>query len=142
VKGIRPAIRVESAEFWRFVQEREFRAQRCANCAVFRWPPAPICFRCWSFDSTWEPLSREGLLRSWVTFHREYFPEFPIPYTVGLVELPEGIRYPSLLRGREANQCWRYEETVSLAFADVETMAGERMLLPLFEAAHEPQTQK
>ena len=28
---------------------------------------------------------------------RMYFPEFPVPYTVGLVELAEGPRYPALV---------------------------------------------
>jgi uncharacterized OB-fold protein len=130
MRGIVPAIRLESAEFWSYAQAREFRAQRCTCCGRYRWPPSPICFHCWSFEAVWEPLGARGNLRSWVTYHRLYLPEFEPPYTVGLVELPEGVRYPSLLLG---NGPWRYEQPVWLTFVEAEDQSGERLLLPAFE---------
>jgi uncharacterized protein len=131
VKGLLPTIRVESAAFWAHAQAREFRAQRCSACGRFRWPVSPVCFECFSFDATWEPLGGRGILRSWITYRRSYLPEFEAPYSVGLVELPEGVRYPSLLLG---DGPWKYEQPLLLTFIEVEDRSGERMLLPAFEA--------
>jgi uncharacterized OB-fold protein len=35
-------------------------------------------------------LSGTGQLVSWVVFHRQYFPELPVPYHVAAVETAEG----------------------------------------------------
>jgi uncharacterized OB-fold protein len=56
-----------------------------------------VCPSCWSADAEWTPLSGRGVLQSWVTFRREYHPAFPVPYTVGLVELAEGPRLEGML---------------------------------------------
>jgi uncharacterized OB-fold protein len=86
----------DSAEFWHYAARGELRMQRC-SCGLLRWPASPICHDCWSLAYTWDRLGGQGRMRSWVTFRREYFPEFPVPYTVGLVELAEGPRYPALV---------------------------------------------
>jgi uncharacterized OB-fold protein len=130
VRGPLPSIRVESAAFWSYAQAREFRAQRCSSCGRVRWPASPVCFDCLGFEATWVPLTDHGILRSWVTYRRTYLPEFEAPYSVGLVELPESVRYPSLLVG---DGPWEYEQPLSLTFIEVEDRGGERMLLPAFE---------
>lgn len=40
----------------------------------------------------WVPASAEGTVASYVVFHRQYAEKFPVPYTVVLVDLPEGPR--------------------------------------------------
>ncbi|MBK4739058.1 Zn-ribbon domain-containing OB-fold protein [Noviherbaspirillum pedocola] len=40
----------------------------------------------------WVPASGEGTVASYVVFHRQYAERCPVPYTVVLVELPEGPR--------------------------------------------------
>lgn len=88
----RPIRRMDpwAEQFWAFTHEREFRLQQCAACQAFRWPPAPVCDRCLSEEAHWAPVSGRGSLLSWVTFHRRYFPEYPTPHHVIVVELDEG----------------------------------------------------
>jgi uncharacterized OB-fold protein len=93
----RPSVGADTAPFWEFASAGELRMQRCGECAQLRWPPGPVCPFCWSPDAAWSPLSGLGVLQSWVTFHREYHPAFPVPYTVGLVELDEGPRLEGML---------------------------------------------
>lgn len=76
--------------FWRHVANRDLRLQQCGGCGGFRYPPGPVCPDCLSLDWSWQPVAGTGTLLSWVVFHRRYFPEFPVPYVVVAVELPEG----------------------------------------------------
>ena len=88
----RPPRRMDpyAEQFWQFTRSKEFRLQRCAACGRFRWPPAPVCDGCLSEDFSWTAVSGKGTVLSWVTFHRGYFPEYPPPHTVVMVELAEG----------------------------------------------------
>src|SRR6266536_2841961 len=105
--------------------------QKCTNCGKFRWPPSPRCPACWSPASEWTLLSGHGLMRSWVTYRRQYYPEFPIQYSVALVELDEGPRYQALLVNCDTESL-RYEMRLSVTFVQVEERdgSGKTMLLP------------
>ena len=133
--GILPSLREDSAEFWKYAQIREFRLQQCSSCRAFRWPPAPLCYACWSFESTWVEGRGIGTLVSWVTYRRQYFDQLKPPYTVGLIELPEGPRYPSLLVGDVPDHGWASGVAMRVSFRPVEDDAGNRLYLPAFEAA-------
>ena len=89
---VRPEPRktVYETPFWAFVQRHDLRLQRCAACGAFRYPPGPACPDCLSLASEWTPLSGTGRLVSWVVFHRQYFPELPVPYHVATVKTEEG----------------------------------------------------
>ncbi|MEU6195931.1 OB-fold domain-containing protein [Streptomyces sp. NPDC047061] len=74
------------------------RGSRCAGCAVAAYPARPGCPRC---GGPAEPvlLSATGTLWTWTV--QRYPPKSPpyvppaagfTPYTVGYVELPEGVR--------------------------------------------------
>jgi uncharacterized protein len=76
--------------FWKFVQDEDLRLQRCDACGELRVPPGPVCPRCLSPEATWTPLSGEGSVLGWTVFHRQYFPELPVPYTVIAVQMDEG----------------------------------------------------
>lgn len=103
-----PVVGADSRPFWDFAQARELRMQRCAACSYLRWPPGPVCPRCWSPDAEWEELSGRGVLQSWVVYRRQYDEAFPVPFTVGLVELDEGPRMEALLTGLEPHDArWR-----------------------------------
>jgi uncharacterized OB-fold protein len=88
----RPVRRMDpyAEQFWEFTKHREFRLQACDDCGKFRWPPAPVCDGCLSEQFTWTPIMGEGRLLSWVVFHRQYFPEYPPPHHVLMVELDAG----------------------------------------------------
>ena len=77
-------------QFWTFTEQQELRLQRCGECGRFRWPPGPVCDQCLSEDYAWEEVSGRGRLLSWVIYRRRYFPEYPAPHTVLMVELDEG----------------------------------------------------
>jgi uncharacterized OB-fold protein len=78
-------------------------------------------------------MAGTGTLQSWVTYRRQYFVEFPTPYVVGLVELLEGPRYPSLLVGIDLDAV-RYRMPLEVTFVDVVNERGETMLIPMFQA--------
>ena len=77
-------------QFWTFTEQQELRLQRCGECGHLRWPPGPVCDQCLSEDYAWEEVSGRGTLLSWVIYRRRYFPEYPAPHTVLMVELDEG----------------------------------------------------
>lgn len=102
----RPERRMDrhADQFWQFTVRREFRLQQCRECAKFRWPAAPVCDGCLSEAFEWAPVSGRGRALSWVSFRRQYFPEYPAPHQVVMVELDEGplfIAIPVELDGRE-----------------------------------------
>jgi uncharacterized protein len=78
------------APMWASIAEQAMKLQRCSNCGTFRYPPGPSCANCLSVEFTWEKLSGKGIVLSWTTFHRQYLPAYPVPYTVVAVQLTEG----------------------------------------------------
>jgi uncharacterized OB-fold protein len=71
---------------------------RCRACGQVFFPSRPVCLNCMSEDVAALRLSRDGSLYTYTTV---YLPSehFPPPYTVGWIELPEGIRVFSQIRG-------------------------------------------
>jgi uncharacterized OB-fold protein len=101
----KPHVGPDTAPFWEYARSHELRVQRCFGCGALRWPPGPVCARCFSDDSDWVAVSGRGELQSWVVYRREYHEAFPVPFAVGLVELEEGPRIEApLLDGEPA---WR-----------------------------------
>jgi uncharacterized OB-fold protein len=97
----RPAISALNRPYWDALRRREFMLQRCAECGMRWYPPAPLCPRCWSRRIEWAPASGRGRVSSWVVFHQSYFRGFDaeIPYNVAEVELEEGPRLLTNLIG-------------------------------------------
>lgn len=87
---LRPRRGVYEAPFWEFVETDRVHLQRCSDCGRYRYPPGPVCPDCLSEASEWIPVEGRGKVMSWVTFHRQYFPHLPVPYTVVAAELVEG----------------------------------------------------
>jgi uncharacterized OB-fold protein len=77
-------------DFWRYVASGEVRVQQCSDCSRFRYPPGPCCPSCLSDQFNWLALSGRGRILSWVTFHKQYFDEFPPPHTVIAAQTEEG----------------------------------------------------
>lgn len=96
-----PEVTPESAPFWEYCKQHEFRLQRCSDCGTVRNPMAFICPSCTSDRSTWERLSGRGTVHSFVVYHQVYHPGFTgeVPYVVALVQLDEGPRFLSNLVG-------------------------------------------
>jgi uncharacterized OB-fold protein len=115
-----PRIGPEDAPFWAAAREHEFRMQRCDDCGHIRWPPGPVCPKCWAREAEWVRLSGRGVVNTWVVFHRAYFEAFAdrVPYSVVEVELAEGPRYLANLLECENDEISR-GMPVEVVFEDV-----------------------
>ncbi|MFE7423641.1 Zn-ribbon domain-containing OB-fold protein [Rhodococcus sp. NPDC057529] len=102
LRGLQQPIRDhDTAEFWAGCDEGQLRLQACADCGQYRWPPGPVCGACGSMSSTWQESPGAGVVFSWVVVHVPLVPALAdqLPYTVGLIELDEGIRIVSTIDG-------------------------------------------
>lgn len=90
LKRPQPIMGVYEKPFWDAVQSRELRLQRCGPCSHVWYPPGPVCPRCLSDDWKFTPMSGRGHMIAWTVFHRQYFPDIPVPYLVASIELEEG----------------------------------------------------
>lgn len=75
---------------------------RCKSCGHSHFPRRPICPDCQSEQVVSTALSSEGVIYSF-TIVRMPAPGYhgPVPYAVGLVELPEKLRVATTLTAEE-----------------------------------------
>lgn len=96
---------------------------RCANCGAFRFPANEVCAICQHAEGEVIELSRAGVVYTYTVVHAAppgYQGE--VPYALGVVELPEGLRVGA-----------------TLLADDLETIAiGAPAELELFEIAGDP----
>ena len=63
----------------------------CDDCGAKTFPPAPVCPECMSENVSDIDLSQTGSLYTWSVVH--VAPKgWNVPYIVGYVDLPEGVR--------------------------------------------------
>lgn len=125
----RPVITPVTRPFWEAARRHELRLQKCADCGHVNWPIGPVCQSCWSKRLSWEPMSGKGRLHSWVRFHKAYLPGFEdnLPYPVALVELVEGPRLISHIKGLDYSK-FRSGLELTVDFDDV----AADLTLPVF----------
>ena len=109
-----------SAEFYAHCARGELRLQRCAACQTWRHPPRVRCAACGSDAWTWERTAGTGLLYTWTIVHQALVPMFAedLPYAVAVVELNEGPRLVTAVRGI-APSALRLGLPLTVAFAAV-----------------------
>ncbi len=66
-------------------------AGRCKSCGKYTFPKYYACPFCFSDNLEDAPLSPTGVLHSF-TIVRRSMPGYPVPYGLGLVDFPEGVR--------------------------------------------------
>ena len=66
-------------------------AGRCKSCGKYTFPKYYACPFCFSDELEDAPLSPTGVLHSF-TIARRSMPHYPVPYGLGLVDFPEGVR--------------------------------------------------
>jgi hypothetical protein len=66
-------------------------AGRCKSCGKYTFPKYYVCPFCFSDKLEDAPLSKKGKLHS-LTVVRRSLPGYPVPYGLGLVDFPEGVR--------------------------------------------------
>ena len=86
-------------QFDRFFTERKLMAVRCVHCRHVMVPPRTICPHCRSSRVEWVQLGPRGKLVTYTVVHVSP-PQFKhmAPYAVGIVEMPEGVNLPSIIR--------------------------------------------
>lgn len=86
-----PVADPDSAPFWEGCRAGELRAQRCASCGGWRWPPAGVCPHCRARGGIWTPLAGGGTVTSYAIVHRASHPAFAeaVPYAIVFVALDE-----------------------------------------------------
>lgn len=73
---------------------------KCRSCGTFFFPREICCNACFSEDMEDVLLSNRGKLYSFtIVRQRPMAYTGPLPYAIGLVDLPEGTRVMSLLAG-------------------------------------------
>jgi len=77
--------------YWDAAKHGALAMQRCAACSHRRFPPRPMCPKCQSFESRFEPVSGRGRIYSFVVCHPPMLPAFldRAPLAVVLVELED-----------------------------------------------------
>jgi uncharacterized OB-fold protein len=99
----RPLPRAEglNRDFYDQLASGTLHFQRCDSCETWRHPPRYRCGKCGSDRWSWRSSSGRGLLHSWTVTHEALHPLFKdrVPYAVVVVELEEGPRLVSHLRG-------------------------------------------
>jgi uncharacterized OB-fold protein len=83
----------DTAPFWDGARGGELRIQRCAACGRFVFYPRAVCPHCMADSLAWVVATGRGSVYSFTVVHRtsdEFQSE--VPFTVGLVELDEGVR--------------------------------------------------
>jgi uncharacterized OB-fold protein len=80
-----------TAPFWEGCARGELLVQACASCGLRRMPPRPMCPRCRSLETRWEPTSGRGRIWSFIVTHPPLLPAFAAvaPYNAIIVELEE-----------------------------------------------------
>ena len=87
------------ASFYKFVSEKRLMAAKCNECGTVLLPPKPMCTKCLSTHLKWIELEGAGKLLSYTVIYiaPEQFQSIT-PYSVGIVELQNGLRLPGMIR--------------------------------------------
>jgi hypothetical protein len=85
-----PVADPDTAPYWEGANAHELRAQQCAHCGRFRWPPSGVCPSCQSWQSRWVKLPGTGVVNSFVVVHQP-FGAFAseIPYAMARIALDD-----------------------------------------------------
>jgi hypothetical protein len=120
-----------TAEFYAHLAAGELRLQRCGACGVWRHPPRVLCGRCASDAWQWTATSGRARVYTWTITHQVLVPPFAedVPYAVVVVELEEGPRLVTAVRGVE-HATLRLDLPVELRIARVSDAIGLHYFVP------------
>jgi uncharacterized OB-fold protein len=127
-----PVIHPEVEAFWNGLGTGRLLVQRCRRCGTWRFPIAPVCHRCRSFDYSWEPISPSGRVAAAVTVRRatgDAVWATHVPFASAIVDVDHGLRLP----GRLLCRCGQGSRRGSAVEAVV---LGAPRLAPVLGFAH------
>jgi len=95
-----PVPTPETQPYWDGCAAGELRIQRCLDCGKPYFYPRPLCPSCGSGRVEWFTASGQATLYSYVINHRPATGfEDDVPYAIAVVELAEGPRMMTSVRG-------------------------------------------
>lgn len=77
--------------YWEGLRAGSLVLPRCGACRQWRPLGTALCSACWSFDTTWEPVTLAGAVHTWIRTHRDFMSEIDVraPYVTALVALDD-----------------------------------------------------
>jgi acetyl-CoA acetyltransferase/uncharacterized OB-fold protein len=87
-----PLVDDENEFFWRSGADGVLRFQRCAHCKELRFPVAPVCPYCRSFETEIADVSGRGTVVASTVNHHQWTPLMRPPYSVAVVALDDDAR--------------------------------------------------
>lgn len=92
-----PVPNSDNIKFWEGCKKHELLVQKCKDCDSYRYPPRSICPKCFSVESTWDKVNGKGEVYTFTVARVPLNPawELDIPYTIGVIQLDEGVRMVS-----------------------------------------------
>jgi uncharacterized OB-fold protein len=87
-------------QFYKFLDQQKLMAGKCLNCGKIHLPPRPLCDNCLRQEFEWVSISGKGKLLTYTVIHvaPQQFQSIA-PYTVGIVELENGLKIPGMIQG-------------------------------------------
>jgi uncharacterized OB-fold protein len=79
----------ETGPFFAAAAQGKLSVKACRNCSKGIHPPVPHCPYCGSADTGWREVTGSGTLHSWSTVAHQVHPDFPVPYTLVVVQLDD-----------------------------------------------------
>jgi uncharacterized OB-fold protein len=125
-EGPAPVIHPENEEFYRSLGQGELRLQQCTQCHMVRFPVAPVCYACGSFNFAWVPVPVTGHVSAAITIHRATGDQAwagAVPFVTAQVDMEGGRRMP----GRVFCSCGaatKHGTAVRAAFLDAGSGLG------------------
>lgn len=96
-----PELTELTRPYWEAAREGRLVVQRCGACGGLRHPPLHRCPKCHATEVEWTPVQGRGTVYTFtVVEHPTHAAlEEAVPYVVALVELAEGPRILTNIRG-------------------------------------------
>ncbi len=91
-------------QFYKFIVQGKLMAGKCSRCGKIHLPPRPVCDSCYGIDFAWTEVLGKGKLLTYTIIHVAP-PQFQAlaPYTVGIVQLENGLKLPGMISGAAEN---------------------------------------
>lgn len=129
-----PLLEDANRGFWTGGRDGRLLLRRCETCRYWIHPPRPACPRCRGRGLVWEAVSGRATLFTYTVNTKPWNPEVPVPYLIGIVDLPEqeGLRLTTNIVGSEVEEVW-----IGMALQVRFEQHGEHFV-PLFEPVERP----
>lgn len=102
--------------------QQQLLANRCPSCGEIFFPKKSICINCQQRNLDDIRLSRRGKIYSYTVVMQQpgIWYKGPVPYAIGYVELPEGVRIETLLKGENLKIGMEVELVIEKLYEDDE----------------------